>query len=77
MAHIFTFLKMQTSILQITNLYINSQLQQNCTWNSPSFIAMSINWRSSSFSMDERNPSVVWFISEVEFCEYAHTHTHS
>ena len=75
MAHILTFLKKQTSISQITNQYINSQLQQNCSQNSPSFIAMSISWRSSSFNMDERNPSVVWFISEVEFCEYEHTHS--
>jgi hypothetical protein len=43
---------------------------QNCKLNLPSFIAISISWRSSSFNMDDRNPSVVWFISEVEFCEY-------
>lgn len=37
------------------------------TRDSPSVMAMSISWRSSSLRMEERKPSVVWFISDVEF----------
>lgn len=35
--------------------------------DSPSFIAMSMSWRSSSLRMEDRKPSVVWFISPVPF----------
>lgn len=57
--------------------YYNCRRQLRVSWSSldyrlhspdsPSFIAMSMSWRSSSLRMEDRKPSVVWFISPVPF----------